>query len=52
VGNALREAGYLVGAVRPPTVPMGQSRLRITVSASHNAGHIDGLVGALASVLN
>lgn len=52
VGNALREAGYLVGAVRPPTVPMGQSRLRITVSAAHNAGHIDGLVSAIAAVLN
>jgi 8-amino-7-oxononanoate synthase len=52
VGNALREAGYLVGAVRPPTVPMGQSRLRITVSAAHNTDHIDGLVGAIGAVLN
>ena len=52
VGDALREAGYLVGAVRPPTVPMGQSRLRITVSAAHNAGHIDGLVSAIGAVLN
>lgn len=52
VGNALREAGYLVGAVRPPTVPMGQSRLRITVSAAHDADHIDGLVSAIGAVLN
>ena len=52
VGNALREAGYLVGAVRPPTVPMGQSRLRITVSAAHEASHIDGLVNAIGTVLN
>ncbi|HSU98017.1 MAG TPA: 8-amino-7-oxononanoate synthase [Gemmatimonadaceae bacterium] len=52
VGNALREAGYLVGAVRPPTVPMGQSRLRITVSAAHNTDHIDGLISAIGAVLN
>jgi 8-amino-7-oxononanoate synthase len=52
VGNALREAGYLVGAVRPPTVPMGQSRLRITVSAAHSTDHIDGLVSAIGTVLN
>lgn len=51
-GNALREAGYLVGAVRPPTVPMGHSRLRITVSAAHNFSHIDGLMKSLSTVLN
>lgn len=51
VGRALCDAGFLVGAVRPPTVPMGQSRLRITVSAAHRPCHIDGLVDAMATVL-
>ncbi|MEP6493683.1 MAG: 8-amino-7-oxononanoate synthase [bacterium] len=45
---ALADHGYLVGAVRPPTVPEGTSRLRITVSAAHTPEHIRGFVGALA----
>jgi 8-amino-7-oxononanoate synthase len=51
VGQALRERGFLVGAVRPPTVPMGSARLRITVSAAHTAEQIDRLLDALAGVL-
>lgn len=51
VGQALCDAGYLVGAVRPPTVPVGKSRLRITVSAAHTEGHIDDLVKTLRTVL-
>lgn len=51
VGSALCNAGYLVGAVRPPSVPMGQSRLRITVSAAHETGQIDGLVDAIRATL-
>lgn len=47
-GNRLRDRGFLVGVVRPPSVPLGQSRLRITVSAGHTNGHIDGLLQALA----
>jgi 8-amino-7-oxononanoate synthase len=47
IGELLRDAGYLVGAVRPPTVPMGTSRLRITVSAAHTVEHIDGLLAKL-----
>jgi 8-amino-7-oxononanoate synthase len=51
MGQFLREAGYLVGAVRPPTVPMGQSRLRITLSSAHEERHMDGLVDALSEAL-
>lgn len=51
VGRALCQRGFLVGAVRPPTVPMGKSRLRITVSASHTREQISGLVEALRDVL-
>jgi 8-amino-7-oxononanoate synthase len=51
IGHMLREAGYLVGAVRPPTIPMGTSRLRITVSAAHTEPQIDGFVIALRDTL-
>jgi 8-amino-7-oxononanoate synthase len=51
LGDALRERGFLVGAVRPPAVPPGTSRLRITLSAAHTDAHLDGLVDALAALL-
>jgi 8-amino-7-oxononanoate synthase len=50
-GQRLFERGLLVGAVRPPTVAPGTSRLRITVSAAHTPAHVDALAGALADVL-
>ena len=48
VSAALQAQGYLVGAIRPPSVPEGQARLRVTLSALHSESDIDGLVRALA----
>ncbi|MCG6656416.1 8-amino-7-oxononanoate synthase [Halomonas campisalis] len=45
---ALHEAGLLVGAIREPTVPRGQARLRLTLSAAHSDAELDRLLAALA----
>jgi 8-amino-7-oxononanoate synthase len=46
--QALEQRGLLVTAIRPPTVPQNQARLRITLSAAHEDEHIDQLLDALA----
>jgi len=45
--HRLAESGYRVTAIRPPTVPVGTSRLRITLSAAHSVTQVDGLLAAL-----
>ena len=47
---AMLDRGFLVPAIRPPTVPLGSSRLRITLSAAHDDAQIDGLLAALGDL--
>jgi len=49
--KALEMQGFLVTAIRPPTVPAGTARLRVTFSATHEESQVDALIGALAQVL-
>lgn len=48
--RALEQAGILVTAIRPPTVPEGASRLRITFSAEHCPEQVDRLLEVLAQI--
>ena len=51
ISNALLAAGFLVSAIRPPTVPQGSARLRVTFSALHEEQHVDRLLDALAEAI-
>ncbi|MEJ1097723.1 MULTISPECIES: 8-amino-7-oxononanoate synthase [unclassified Pseudoxanthomonas] len=48
LSTALESAGYLIPAIRPPTVPDGKARLRVTLSALHSPQDVDALVEAMA----
>ena len=50
VSDALMDRGIWVPAIRPPTVPKGQARLRISLSASHTLADVGRLVSALREI--
>ncbi len=52
ISQTLEKRGFLVTAIRPPTVPAGTARLRITFSAAQDVAQADALVSALAQVLH
>ncbi len=51
ISTALLKAGFWVSAIRPPTVPKGGARLRVSFSALHEQEHVERLLAALAQAL-
>ena len=51
VANALFEHGLWVPAIRPPTVPKGTARLRVSLSSAHRTEHVAQLIDALRSLV-
>jgi 8-amino-7-oxononanoate synthase len=51
LSEALEASGYLVVAIRPPTVPVGSARLRITLSSAHQPQDIERLARCLGSLI-
>ncbi|MGB9496306.1 MAG: 8-amino-7-oxononanoate synthase [Dissulfuribacterales bacterium] len=48
LAESLRDAGFFVKAIRPPTVPEGTARIRLSVTANHGAGDLHRLLEALS----
>jgi 8-amino-7-oxononanoate synthase len=51
ISEALLMRGYFVAGIRPPTVPAGTSRLRLTLSAAHSFDDVDGFCNELEDLL-
>jgi 8-amino-7-oxononanoate synthase len=49
--HALQEAGYDIRAIRPPSVPPGTARLRISVHADHDAAMLAGVADVIGNGL-
>ena len=52
MANRLRELGCWVSAIRPPTVPVGSARLRITLTAAHSESDVERLLAALTQCMS
>ena len=52
IADKLAARGILIIAIRPPTVPAGSSRLRITFSAQHSIAQVDQLLEVLGDVMS
>ena len=50
LANALNAGGYFVQAIRPPTVPEGTSRIRLTVTAGHQMSDVTGFLRTVAEL--
>ena len=52
IAEALKESGFYVPAIRPPTVPINTSRLRVSLSSSHKRADILYLSNIINQVMN